>query len=156
MQVQPLPLSGQLAPAINLGGLTVISPDDPQCQGKLMVLPGPVKVKVTLVRQLEFGREIVTGTDWPGKSLPLDGLKVMPFIPLPDALQFRMPWESAESARITVHDRQPLLKLSGLAVNFGGVQLHGTITGCVAPTKLKVAPLAEQAVLGTKIVTCIG
>ena len=155
MQVHPFPLSGQLVPAINLGGLTVRSPDDPQCHGTPMVLPGPVKVKAALAGQLVFGREIVTWTDWPGNSLPRDGLKVMPFIPLPDALQFKMPWESGEGASVTVHDRQPLLKLPGLAISFGGAQLHGTLTGCVAPRKVKVAP-AGQVVLGTKIVICTG
>jgi hypothetical protein len=119
-----------------------------------MVLPGPVKVRVALAWQLVFGREIVTGTDWPGNSLPCDGLKVMPFIPLPDALQFRMPWESREGASVTVHDRQPVLRLPGLAISFGGAQLHGTLTGCDPPRKVKVA-LAGQVVLGTEIVTGI-
>ena len=120
-----------------------------------MVLPGPVKVKVALAGQLVFGTEIVTWADWPGKSLPFDGLKVMPGIPLADAFQLRMPWEAREGASVTVQDRQPLLKLSGLAVNFGEAQFHGTLRGCFAPRKVKVA-LAGQVVLATKIVTTCG
>ena len=117
-----------------------------------MVLPGPVKVKAALAGQLVFGTEIVTETDWPGNSLPFDGLKVMPGIPLADAFQFRMPCEAREGASVTVHDRQPLLKLAGLAVNFGEMQFHGTLRGCFAPRKVKVA-LAGQVVLATIIVT---
>ena len=79
----------------------------------------------------------------------------MPLMPLPDAFQFRMLWESAEGDNVTVHDRQPLLKISGLAFSWGGVQLHGIVTGFFAPRNVKVA-LAGQFVLGTKMVTCVG
>ena len=78
----------------------------------------------------------------------------MPLMPLPDAFQFRMPWESAEGDNVTVHDRQPLLKISGLDFNLDGAQLHGIARGSFAPRNVKVA-LARQAVLGTKMVTCI-
>ena len=48
----------------------------------------PEKVKVALAGQPVSGIEMVTCAVWPGVSGPPDGLKVMPFTPLPDAFQF--------------------------------------------------------------------
>ena len=63
-----------------------------QFQGTATELAWSEKVKVALAGQTVFGIAIVSDTIWPWDSVPLGRLKVIPLIPLLDAVQFRSPW----------------------------------------------------------------
>jgi hypothetical protein len=116
-------------------------------------LAGPVKVKVALVGQVVFGTEIVTCTGCPEDSVPLAGLKVMPFIPLLDALQFKVPCEPGAVDSVTVQNKQPSLILPGLTISCGGAQVHGILTVLAGPVKVKAAVAGQ---LGVGTITVIG
>ena len=55
------------------------------------VLPDPLKEKVALAGQFCWGTLTVTWITCPGFNVPLDGLKLMPLIPVLVALQLRLP-----------------------------------------------------------------
>lgn len=94
VQVQPAlePALGQLVPPIKLDGLTVNMDVPVQFHATGTLFAGPTKLKVAVAGQVVFvGIETVTCTVCSGISVPLDGLKVIPFIPLLDAFQLRFP-----------------------------------------------------------------
>ena len=99
----------------------------------------------------------VTGTDWPGASVPLGGLKVTPVKSLL-ADQLRSPCEPEASAKVSVQIPLPLL--SGeqvpppLAVNAGALQLHDTSTEFPPDIRKESLRLAGHTTSGIVIFTC--
>ena len=61
-----------------------------QYHSTLAVFAGPVKVRIPFVGQSLIGTVICTEIDRPGGRVPLDGLRLMPFIPLVLADQFKL------------------------------------------------------------------
>jgi len=57
-----------------------------------MSFGNPETVIVALAGQTVSGMETVAVVDWPAESVPLDGLMLMPFTPLPAALQDQSTW----------------------------------------------------------------
>jgi hypothetical protein len=58
-----------------------------QLQGRVMSADKPETVMVALAGQTVSGMETAAVVDWPAESEPFDGLMLMPFTPLPEALQ---------------------------------------------------------------------
>lgn len=124
----------------------------------LLLDPCPEKVRFALAGHFCWGIVIVTGIDSPAATVPLDGLMVMPLMPLLKEVQASLLCEPAAGEMYTVHVVQSV-KLVGLAVSTatgdgGGVQLHSTGTSLAAPLKSRYA-LAGQLTFGTDTVTGI-
>ena len=88
MQDHPLP-KVQPVLALTLAGLT-LRVGAAQLHAIGTEFAGPWNVKVALAGQTLFGIEIVTRAVWPGVSVPLEGLKETPLMPLLVALQERL------------------------------------------------------------------
>ena len=97
---------------------------------------------------------IVTVVDWPGESVPLDGLNCAALLSL-EADHLRLPGELLSSDRVALHcqtvvsDVQLFVsKLVGLAISIGGggVQLHDEVMDFVPPDPEKVKVAAWQAI----------
>lgn len=58
-----------------------------QLQGRVMSADKPETVMVALAGQTVSGMETAAVVDCPAESEPFDGLMLMPFTPLPEALQ---------------------------------------------------------------------
>ena len=77
----------------------------------MTVLLGVVKVKVALFGQVVLGTEMVTCAVCPEDTVPLDGEKLMPLIPLLDADQFKLgsPGLLELKDSVSVHDQPVVL-----------------------------------------------
>ncbi len=69
--------------------VSAVSTGAEQAQSRGIVFAGPLKVNVALAGQLVSAIEMVTWAVWPGERVPLCELRVIPLLPLLDAVQLR-------------------------------------------------------------------
>jgi hypothetical protein len=100
----PLLLAGQLEPAVKLVGLAVKVGCVPQPHGTGTAFsPATAKVRIALAGQVVLGTAIVTCAGWAGEMVPLDGVKVMPFMPVLALDQASSPSAPLASLSVSVH-----------------------------------------------------
>jgi len=66
------------------------------------ISPNAEKLRIALDGHFVFGTETLTWTGWLGDRIPPDGLKLIPFNPIPEADHFRLPSEPEASAKVPV------------------------------------------------------
>jgi hypothetical protein len=90
--------------ALKEDGMTVIvGGGGLQLHGILTEFTGPANVNVALAGQGVSGTTMFICDCWPGVNVPFAGKKAIPFMPLLDAVQFRLPWAFGALLSVSTH-----------------------------------------------------